>query len=153
MGLWAGLSPETVADGLAVEPESPWRMELRRSPGGTTVLNDSYNAGPASMEAALRSLASLPAQRHVAVLGVMAELGERETAEHRRIAGLARDLGVELVPVATDLYGGEPVADAAVAVRTVRSLAASEGDGLAVLVKGSRVAGLEIVADALTATD
>ena len=63
------------------------------------MINDAYNANPASMEAALRSLAALPARRRIAVLGVMAELGEAGPAEHKRIAALARDLGIELIAV------------------------------------------------------
>jgi UDP-N-acetylmuramoyl-tripeptide--D-alanyl-D-alanine ligase len=75
----------------------------------------------------------------------MAELGDGEAAEHRAIADLAAELGVELLPVGTDLYGVAPVADAEAAVDRLGSL----GQGDAVLVKASRVAGLEVVASAL----
>jgi UDP-N-acetylmuramoyl-tripeptide--D-alanyl-D-alanine ligase len=160
VALHAGLSPEAVAAGLARPLDSPWRMELLHGPDGLTVLNDAYNAGPASMEAALRSLAMLPVARRLAVVGVMAELGERAAAEHAAVAELARQLGVELVAVGTELYGVAPLADAAAAVGEVRRrLAASPpagagpmapgAGGAAVLVKGSRVAGLEAVAHAL----
>lgn len=155
VGLWTGLEPEAVAEGLAAPLASRWRMELHRSSTGVTVLNDAYNAGPASMAAAVRSLAELPADRRIAVLGIMAELGSRSTAEHARIAELAASLGIEVLPVGTDLYGaglhgGEPVADADAAMERLRNLLA-DGDpsGVAVLVKGSRVAGLEAVAASL----
>lgn len=147
VGLWAGVQPEAVAEGLAVSLSSPWRMELHRTSSGLVVLNDSYNAGPASMTAALRSLADLPARRRVAVVGIMAELGDRAAAEHQRITELADQLGVELLAVDTHLYGPDPIE----AGETVARMA-EDGmlvRGTAVLVKGSRVAGLEDVAHAL----
>lgn len=127
---------------------SPWRMALERTAGGALVLNDAYNANPASMEAALRSLARLPADRRVAVLGEMAELGDLAPEAHRRVAELAAELEVELVAVGTSLYGRAPVADidaALVALGGVDSL----GPRTAVLVKASRVAGLERLAERL----
>jgi UDP-N-acetylmuramoyl-tripeptide--D-alanyl-D-alanine ligase len=142
----AGAAPDDVATGLAAATVSPWRMELRRTAAGAVVLNDAYNANPTSMEAALRSLAALPARRRVAVLGVMAELGADGPAQHRRIADRARELGIEVIAVATRDYGTEPVADIDAAVDALGSL----GEGDAVLVKGSRVAGLERVAGALS---
>src|SRR5437660_1916775 len=98
--LAADVAPEGVAAGLAQATLSPWRMDLRTAPSGALVLNDAYNANPASMEAALRSLAALRARHRVAVVGVMAELGPDGDAEHRRIAALAHDLGIDLVAVA-----------------------------------------------------
>ncbi len=79
----------------------------------------------------------------------MAELGDDAPAEHRRIAELAEELGVELLAVATDLYGIDAVPDADAALA---ALGGAEGvaSDTAVLVKGSRVAGLERVAEALT---
>lgn len=145
VGLGLGLRPEQIATGLAAGGSSPWRMELGTSPTGALVLNDAYNAGPASMAAALRSLAELPATRRHAVLGVMAELGGSAPEEHRRVAQLAAELDVELVAFETDLYGRAPVRGVHDAVEALGPLA--EGD--AVLVKGSRVAGLERVAERL----
>ena len=136
---------DLVVAGLAEPPASPWRMDLQRTPSGGLVLNDAYNAGPASMAAALRSLASLEADRRVAVLGVMAELGDRSSDEHAHIAAMAGELGVELVAVSTDLYGVPPVDGPDAAVVAVGQV----GAGTAVLVKGSRVAGLERVATEL----
>jgi len=138
---------EMVVAGLAEPPASPWRMELSHTASGAQLLNDSYNAGPASMAAALRSVASLDATRHVAILGVMAELGDRSAHEHAQIAALAAELGVEIIAVGTDLYGLPPVDDVEAAVEAVLPLSAD----CAVLVKGSRVAGLERVAAALAA--
>jgi UDP-N-acetylmuramoyl-tripeptide--D-alanyl-D-alanine ligase len=141
-----GVSVESAVGGLATAELSPLRMDLQRTARGALVLNDSYNANPTSMEAALRGLAALTARRRVAVVGVMAELGPTGPAEHRRIAALARELGIELVAVEAPAYGGEVgtahVPDIESAVKVVGELT----DGDAVLVKGSRVAGLEQLA-------
>lgn len=141
--LACGVGIDEVAAGLGDAELSPWRMDLRRAPSGALVLNDAYNANPASMAAALRSLAAVPAGRRIAVLGLMAELGERSGAEHAAVASLAAELGVEVVAVGTGAYG------ASVRVANVDGAAAvlaGVGDGDAVLVKGSRVAGLERLA-------
>ena len=61
-----------VVDGLEQAALSPWRMELHVSRAGVRVLIDAYNAGTASMEAALRAVAQLPTTHHHAVLGPMA---------------------------------------------------------------------------------
>jgi UDP-N-acetylmuramoyl-tripeptide--D-alanyl-D-alanine ligase len=143
--LAAGAPLDAVADGLGRAALSPWRMDLRRTAAGALVLNDAYNANPISMAAALRSLAALDATRRVAVLGTMAELGDVAEAEHAAIAALAAELGIRVVALAEPRYGGEQVADVDAAAATLGSLA--EGD--AVLVKGSRVAGLERLADVL----
>jgi UDP-N-acetylmuramoyl-tripeptide--D-alanyl-D-alanine ligase len=145
VGVALGVELEAVAHALASAEVSAWRMELRRTPGGATLLNDAYNANPVSMRAALESLASLPAGRRVAVLGPMAELGAGSGAEHRAVAELAGDLGIRVLAVATDAYGTERVEDVAGAARALGEL----GPDDAVLVKGSRVAGLEALAHRL----
>jgi UDP-N-acetylmuramoyl-tripeptide--D-alanyl-D-alanine ligase len=137
----AGADLDTVIDGVSHASLSPWRMDLRVSPRGVAVLNDAYNANPTSTAAALVALVELEATRRVAIVGHMAELGTHEVASHREIAALARELGVELVAVGTNAYGVEPI-DLEAAIE----FAASLGPGDAVLVKGSRIAGLERVA-------
>jgi len=139
---------EDVAAGLGDAHLSPWRMQLERSPSGALVLNDSYNANPLSTEAALRGLAALPAERRTALLGVMAELGEVGPAEHARIGALATELGIRVISVAAPEYGGEPAADADDALAKLGPV----GPGDAVLVKGSRAAGLERVAGTLASS-
>lgn len=127
---------------------SPLRMEVSRTPEGGTVINDAYNANPASMAAALRALAALPATTRVAVLGPMAELGDTAPQEHRAIADLAAELGIELIAVGTDAYGPDPLAGPDEVVRRLGRV----GEGTAVLVKASRVAALERVATRLIET-
>lgn len=118
---------------------SPWRMEIGRTPSGAVLINDAYNANPASMRAALETLQLMSVSgRRIAVLGVMAELAD-PVAEHHTIAEVASAAGIEIIAVGTDLYGVPPAADA---VQALGSLAGND----AVLVKGSRVAGLEHVA-------
>lgn len=143
--LAVGVGVEEIAAGLGSALLSPWRMEVTELASGAVLINDAYNANPMSMAAGLRSLAAVDRPRRVAVLGVMAELGERAAAEHAAIGALAQELGIEVIPVTTADYGPSPVADAAAAVAALGQV---EGD-TAVLVKASRAAGLEAVAAAL----
>jgi UDP-N-acetylmuramoyl-tripeptide--D-alanyl-D-alanine ligase len=141
VALWCGAPIETVAAALAVVQGSPLRMEVHHVPGGPTLVVDCYNANPASAEAAVRSLAALPGERKLAVLGLMAELGDQSESEHRRIALVAEELGVEVVGYETGLYGEVHVIGIDAAVAMLRTM----GPGDAALVKGSRVARLEDV--------
>jgi UDP-N-acetylmuramoyl-tripeptide--D-alanyl-D-alanine ligase len=144
-----GVPLEEVTAALERAPLSPGRMHLARTPSGALLLDDAYNASPASMTEALRSLARLPAQRRVAVLGTMAELGERADGHHRAIGALAVVLGIRLIQVGPGAYGAERVASAEDAVAALGAI----GDGDAVLVKGSRVTGVDRVARALRAVE
>lgn len=141
VALELGLSVDSVVAGLAEPVMSPLRMELVRTVSGARVLNDSYNANPLSTAAALRSLTHVPAERRTAVLGLMAELGDAAPVEHAAIGRLADDLGIRLISVDCPDYGGEPAAD----VDAARALLGELGEGDAVLVKGSRVAELELL--------
>jgi UDP-N-acetylmuramoyl-tripeptide--D-alanyl-D-alanine ligase len=133
-----------VAAALEASQASPWRMEIHDLPGGPVLVVDCYNAIPVSVEAAVRSLAALPGERRLALLGVMAELGDRSEAEHRRIARLAQKLGIEVVGYDTGLYGEAYVTGVEEAVALLRTI----GPGDTVLVKGSRVVALEDVVQA-----
>jgi UDP-N-acetylmuramoyl-tripeptide--D-alanyl-D-alanine ligase len=146
-GLACGVELDAIASELHAAALSPWRMELGRTRRGVVVLNDAYNANPISMAAALRSLAHLPARRRVAVLGTMAELGDVADREHALVAELADGLGLRLVAVGEPRYGGELVST----LDEAAALLADLGEGDAVLLKGSRVAGLERLAELLLA--
>jgi UDP-N-acetylmuramoyl-tripeptide--D-alanyl-D-alanine ligase len=128
---------------------SRWRGEESPLPGGGLLINDSYNANPASMRAALEHLAEHEG-RKVAVLGDMAELGPTAPEYHRAVGELVRSLGIDEVLSVGELardYGGEHAVDAAEAAERVTELV-RPGD--VVLIKGSRAVGLEVVAEALT---
>jgi len=134
-------SIESAGEALASARVSAMRMDVRRSSRGAIVVNDAYNADPDSMRAALTALAGIDARRRVAILGPMAELDDA-AAGHRAVAAIARELDIELIATGTELYGVAPVDDPVAA-------AGQLGEGDAVLVKASRVAGLEKVAEAL----
>jgi UDP-N-acetylmuramoyl-tripeptide--D-alanyl-D-alanine ligase len=142
--LWCGVPVDAVAAALGERRGSPWRMEVHQLPGGPVLVVDCFNAIPASAEAAVRSLAALPGERKLALLGVMAELGDRSASEHRRIARLAEELGIDVVGYGTGLYGDAHVTGVDDAVALLRTL--GPGDGA--LIKGSRVARLEDVVGA-----
>ncbi|MDJ0664913.1 MAG: UDP-N-acetylmuramoyl-tripeptide--D-alanyl-D-alanine ligase [Acidimicrobiia bacterium] len=147
-GTAVGVDMERLVAGMGQAVGSAWRMEIHR--GRFTVVNDAYNANPDSMEAAMRTVAAMPG-RHVAVLGMMAELGPLETSEHERIGGLAADLGFAAVITVGDEPGiargagpiARSVADPGEAYDVVNRVV---GDGDVVLVKASRAIGLEQLA-------
>jgi len=129
------------------------RGELLELRDGVVILNDCYNANPISMRAALEHLAARDAPgRRVAVLGEMAELGPDGPGYHREIGAHARELGVGPIVGVGDLarhYApDEWVPDARAAVPAVHALLEPQD---AVLVKGSRSVGLELVSDELAA--
>jgi UDP-N-acetylmuramoyl-tripeptide--D-alanyl-D-alanine ligase len=127
------------------------RMDVYDRADGVTVIDDSYNANPASTAAALQAQVAVgPGRRRVAVLGYHAELGEAERAGHEEVGRLAAGLGVDLLVVvganaapigagatAVQRWGGEAVLvdDEDQAVAVLR--AALRPDDV-VLVKGSR---------------
>lgn len=147
---------------------SRWRMEVTERPDGVTIVNDAYNANPESMRAALRALAAMGQDargrggRTWAVLGLMAELGDEALAEHDAVGRLAVRLNVsKLVAVGgreaswlqlgaynEGSWGEESVhvSDAQAAADLLRS---ELRPGDVVLVKASRSAGLERLAQTL----
>ena len=123
---------------------SPMRMQVITTDDGMTIINDAYNANPASMRAALDTLVGVKASRHVVIAGQMAELAD-SSAEHNAIVEYARSKSIEFIACETENYATSPhsIGDA---VRRVRD----GGTDVAVLVKGSRVAALERVVQLLT---
>ena len=118
---------------------------------GVVLVNDSYNANPVSMTAALDHLGALPVVgRRIAVLGVMAELGPDGPTHHRDVGAHAREAGVDLLigvgEAARDYEPDQMVADPSEAAELLAPLL-DAGD--TVLIKGSRSAGLELVAETL----
>ncbi|MBC2933531.1 UDP-N-acetylmuramoyl-tripeptide--D-alanyl-D-alanine ligase [Nocardioides sp. zg-1228] len=164
MALAAGLDLDTVADSLGdAVPASRWRMELGERPDGLAVLNDAYNANPESMTAALETLAGIGARsgrRTVAVLGQMLELGDGAAEAHRGVGAYAAEAGIDVLVAVGDEAAA--IAEGFTAVgRGGVSIATAGRDEAAdwlrhnvsaadvVLVKASRGAALELIADDL----
>ena len=82
------------------------RLQVVELPGGIKVVNDSYNANPASMAAALRTVSQFGSDcKRVAVLGDMLELGAGAVAAHQKIGGLVVDLGFDYLAVQGEFAG------------------------------------------------
>ena len=151
-GVALGAPLGEMADRAASIGFSRFRGERLELGDGIVLVNDCYNANPVSMRAALEHLGSLPGKRRIAVLGEMAELGAEASAHHRAVGAHAREEGVDLLigvgEPAREYDPDELVADPAEAAEL---LAAQLEPGDAILVKGSRSAGLEAVAESMQA--
>jgi UDP-N-acetylmuramyl pentapeptide synthase len=170
-GFLMGVSPAQVAAGLAAAEVSHWRMEQRHSRCGALILNDAYNASPASMFAALETLAVQPlpgagskepgAGQRIAVLGDMLELGSISEPAHRDVGRKAAELGLAwLVTVgvrAQEIARGareagmspervQECADNATATHRVREVMTPRD---VILIKGSRAMQMEEIVQAL----
>lgn len=165
LALTAGLDLADVAEVLSTtSPASRWRMELHERADGLVIVNDAYNANPASMAAAIETLAGISEHRSgrgIAVLGEMLELGHEAREAHLEAGRQAASAGLDVVVTvgeqaaliaqgASDVTGwnGRTVVAAGrdEALAWVRDNVAAED---VVLVKASRGAALEHVADGL----
>jgi UDP-N-acetylmuramoyl-tripeptide--D-alanyl-D-alanine ligase len=149
-GVALGAAPAGMADRAADIGFSRFRGERLTFGDRIVLVNDCYNANPVSMRAALDHLATLGAPRTVAVLGEMGELGPGAAGYHREVGEHARAQGVDLL-IGVGLPAREYTPDELVADpgEAAELLAARLEPGDAVLVKGSRSAGLEAVATEL----
>jgi UDP-N-acetylmuramoyl-tripeptide--D-alanyl-D-alanine ligase len=158
---YLGIDLTAAAAGIADAVVSRWRAEVVEV-DGRTILNDAYNSNPIAVLASLATLGHLAGtRRRVAVLGVMAEIGPTHLQEHVAGGRAAVDAGVDhLVVVGREAAGiaagaraagmtGPDVAEVATVDEAVHHLATVLRDGDVVLVKASRVAGLERVSEAL----
>ncbi len=149
-GVALSASPEEMADRAANIGFSRFRGERLELGEGIVLVNDCYNANPVSMRAALDHLASIEGTRRIAVLGEMAELGPGAATYHREIGAHARREGIDLLigvgEPAREYDPDELVGDPAEAAEL---LASQLEPGDTILVKGSRSAGLEAVAETL----
>ena len=139
------------------------RMTVRWGRGDVDILDDCYNAGPESMEAALMTLRNFPAKRRVAVLGDMRELGDFAAEAHTRIGRIAAESNLQMLITVGDLARG--IAASAIATGLITAgqthhfdtseAAAEQIERLtaplnAVLVKGSRAMQMEKIVAELT---
>jgi UDP-N-acetylmuramoyl-tripeptide--D-alanyl-D-alanine ligase len=150
-----GLSIEECAAGLATAPLTKARLQIREI-GGVQFLDDSYNANPDSMKAALRTLVELEAEgKRIAVLGEMRELGAESERGHREVGETAATLGVdqlitigdaaELIADGARTAGLDKVSSARSTTEAARLLGEIAEPGDFVLIKGSRAARTEEV--------
>ena len=150
-----GCGMDEIVVGLQKYVPSAMRLEVIRAPFGFKIINDSYNANPDSMRAALDELAShrKDGAKAVAVLGDMLELGESSEREHRLIGEHISQLGLDMVVAMGEF--SEPLVSA-VGEETMRHIARSPREAAAllaelcteqdvVLVKGSRGMKMETV--------
>lgn len=159
VGEACGIDVARMREAFASARPMPGRGRIHEA-GGVTLIDESYNASPASVRKSLAMLASLPATRRIAVLGEMRELGEHADALHRAVAAEAATCGVDR------LYWlgpqGETVRDAARGARAdfpvelhaqmqvlVEALARELRAGDVVLIKASRACRLDEVVAAL----
>ena len=162
-----GLSVPAIADGLSTATaQSKWRMEVTERSDGVIVVNDAYNSSPEAVTAALAAIEVIATGRRAyAVLGRMAELGERSREFHEQ-AGIAAArtglagiiaVGDEAAPILTGAKSEPGYAGELLGVPDDRSAIAALAERLrpgdVVLVKASRAAGLQTVALALTAQE
>ena len=153
-----GVPPEAMAHALANFLGVPGRLQRRRSPGGGIVIDDTYNANPESMKAALTVLAAEPGRR-VFVMGDMGELGTQSAALHAEVGDFARKSGIDALLALGEASRhsveafGEGARHFADAKELGAAAAAESHAGTTLLVKGSRFMQMERVADALARGD
>jgi len=161
-GVALGVTPAECASALKGAKVSAWRMETFTTADGVHVINDAYNANPQSMDAALRTARLIAREsRLLAVLGHMAELGPIANEEHLRLGELVARIEVDrLITVGPEarevqraaVREGVALRDAAhhdAIEDALRDLREHVRPGDVVLIKASRVAGLERMAEAL----
>jgi len=159
--LHCGLTLAEAIDGFGELHLPPGRFEMHELPSGAVAVYDAYNASPTSMRHSLQAFAQVPARRHIAVLGSMAELGPEAAARHE-------ETGADAAAVKLDaLYCGgdhaQALARGALAAgmaptnvhtyvtnaEIAQTLRLQLRDGDALLLKGSRVQRMEEILDAL----
>jgi UDP-N-acetylmuramoyl-tripeptide--D-alanyl-D-alanine ligase len=156
VALREGMSVAEIADSLA-SAGSDLRLARRPGPNGSTIIDDSYNASPGSMLAALDLLGELPGRR-IALLGGMRELGSATAEGNRQVGQLAAER-CDILYIAGEEAGDIGAAAEAAGLRAVRYVGSTEEaaealrrelrEGDFLLIKASRAIGLEAVVSAL----
>lgn len=143
------IKDSSIIKGLKSIKLSPLRMEFIQL-DEIKIINDTYNANPSSMRAALLTLVSQPAVRRIAILGDMFELGKEEVVYHQRIGNFSRKLGIDLTitigKLSKHMQGDIHFSDLNKAIKSIKTML-KPGD--VVLVKASRRMHLEKVVDSL----
>lgn len=161
---WAcGVKLDAIAEGLEAFGGVGGRMARHALPNGATLIDDTYNANPQSMRAALESVAQLKGNgRALAVLGDMGELGDAAAAAHRDLGRWSAELGIDLVfaqgPFAALVAEGAEAAGLSSSAlhvsddheQTTTAIRAALRPGDWVLVKGSRAMKMERIVESLS---
>jgi len=151
----AGLPAHAIGEGLAAFRPYTGRLQVKRATGGATVIDDSYNANPDSVRAAIDVLAACPAPT-VLVLGDMGEVGAQGPAFHREVGAYARSRNVSSLLAIGDATRFSVEAFGAAGYHAgsiedlLRVVQKSVAPGATFLVKGSRFMKMERVVAALT---
>ncbi len=145
VGITCGIGIAQCVEALSNTQSASQRMQWVIGRNGIRILDDSYNANPVSVAAALRTVAETSAKKRYAVLGIMAEVLNSDVA-HQEIATLCRQLKIELLALETDLYG-----TSALSLSDIANILKGLDSNTVVLVKGSRVVATERVVQELTA--
>ena len=159
LALGCGASLEAIARGLSAARPVAGRLVTHRLANGATLIDDSYNANPGSLHAAIDTLAAMPGTNWL-VLGDMRELGADEVALHAEAGRRARAAGIARLYAFGPLsaHAAAAFGDGARSFDDHAALAAALqadglGDGVRVLVKGSRGSAMDRVVKALLAAD
>lgn len=153
-GIAMGIELEQIAAGLGSLSPVAGRLLTLSGVNGATVIDDSYNANPASLRAGLEVLAGCGGQRYLA-LGDMGELGEGSVALHRQAGADAKTMGIDRLYTTGELsrYACEAFGDNgfyfAQQQQLIEALLPELNDQVTVLVKGSRSSHMERVVEAL----
>lgn len=156
MAFAAGIPASAIQAGLAAFTGEKGRMQAKSTPTGAILIDDTYNANPGSVAAAIAYLAQRPGER-ILVLGDMKELGQNAAAEHAAIGQLARNSGVDqlftcgnLTAAAAEAFGpkAQHFASQDALLAAVKPLMQST---TTCLIKGSRSARMEHIVEGLLA--
>lgn len=157
LSLQVGASLDDVRDGLREMSQVKGRLNVKQLSGQVRLLDDTYNANVASVNAAIDTLASFSGMK-VLVLGDMAELGEKARYYHEQVGEYARQKGIDhlyslgvLSQHASSVYQelGQHFTDVQPLVASLENICASEQRDISILVKGSRSSKMENVVEAI----
>ena len=156
--LAAGVAPEVIAQALGNFAPVKGRLQRKQGTHGGLVIDDTYNANPDSMRAAIDALVTLPAPRWL-VLGDMGEVGSQGPAFHEEIGAYARARGIDAVLATGELARhtvdafGPGAQHFASAEDLIEHGVPAIAPAATVLVKGSRFMRMERIVEALVLKD
>ncbi len=146
-----GVAKDVINEALATVQNPAGRFQFRQV-GGYKLVDDSYNANPASMEAALHVLEKLPAPR-VAVLGTMLEQGEDEVAMHKEVGEMAHRAADTVIGVGQLTENYQPTVHYQTSEEAARAIFSHLPETASILVKGSRGVHMEKIVKQIVGND